>query len=316
MKLVILTVAANSPSAKALFAKLAIENSELYVINGAMITKYVNGNIEQRVKVAVKDVGFKDSIIIRWGCTATFRSEKCRVINEAQAITACSNKMQARKQMEGAGCPVVPILNVGHLGINDFPVLVRPLKHHGGKNMKVFKEHGSLDVFMKKNNKDHYISPIINKDKEYRVHFAYGKILGISEKPKPLDGAKIAWNHEDGNGFIYVPWDQWDLNLVKYCSKACTAMGLDFGAVDIMTKGNSYYILEVNTAPGLTGNEYICDKYSQFVRWAIEYSTTKGHYSWADYDNTKSFVWKPINFGGDMLPKKKVKGAEEFIGVE
>ena len=33
---------------------------------------------------------------------------------------------------------------------------------------------------------------------------------------------------------------------------AVEALGLDFGAVDIMYHENTFYVLEVNTAPGLT----------------------------------------------------------------
>ena len=43
--------------------------------------------------------------------------------------------------------------------------------------------------------------------------------------------------------------------LVKQAVLACTISRLDFGAVDVIynTHQNKYYVLEVNTAPGLEG---------------------------------------------------------------
>ncbi|OYV41136.1 MAG: hypothetical protein B7Z80_02670 [Rhodospirillales bacterium 20-64-7] len=96
----------------------------------------------------------------------------------------------------------------------------------------------------------------IFKVREFRVHVVNGAVIDTQQKIRDPEKEPLSWkvrSHE--NGFIFarngiVPSDTRD-NLA--CS-ACTALGLDFGAVDIVEdkKGN-FYVLEINTAPGLEG---------------------------------------------------------------
>jgi D-alanine-D-alanine ligase-like ATP-grasp enzyme len=56
---------------------------------------------------------------------------------------------------------------------------------------------------------------------------------------------------------------EWTEPLVTEAQKAVNALGLDFGAVDIIYNGHEdkYYVLEVNTAPGMEGEtmfSYVC----------------------------------------------------------
>lgn len=96
------------------------------------------------------------------------------------------------------------------------------------------------------------------KKKEFRVHVFKGEVIDITQKKKRKDfdgeiNTKIRNYH---NGWVYcreeisIPED-----LVEQAIKAVEALGLDFGAVDIIynKKEDKSYVLEVNTAPGLEG---------------------------------------------------------------
>ena len=96
------------------------------------------------------------------------------------------------------------------------------------------------------------------KKKEFRVHVFRGQVIDVSEKRR-RSGQEIGFSglvRNLSNGWVYCrdnvvrPADMDNLAI-----SACSALGLDFGAVDIIwnEKENKSYVLEVNTAPGLEG---------------------------------------------------------------
>lgn len=100
----------------------------------------------------------------------------------------------------------------------------------------------------------------VPKKQEYRIHVCGGKAVDIQRKArrKDVDDDAINWkirNHD--NGFIFarnedgfVPPD-----VVDQAVRAVGILGLAFGAVDVIfnDKEQKAYVLEVNTAPGMSG---------------------------------------------------------------
>ena len=95
---------------------------------------------------------------------------------------------------------------------------------------------------------------------EYRVHVMLGQVIFLQRKAlrtdenRPENPSFIVRNHD--NGFIFQHNNIEVPELVQNASvKAVKALGLDFGAVDIKynQNDNTYCILEINSAPGLTG---------------------------------------------------------------
>ena len=94
---------------------------------------------------------------------------------------------------------------------------------------------------------------LIERAREYRVHVFDGQVIDLQQK-KRREG-----NDSDGtiknldNGWVFVrdditppPRSIFDVSV-----RAVQALGLDFGAVDVLTKDGQCYCLEVNTACGL-----------------------------------------------------------------
>lgn len=105
----------------------------------------------------------------------------------------------------------------------------------------------------------------IPKKHEYRVHVLPNGTSSIRQKRRSssFDDSDVDWRiRTHDNGFIfaremsYLPEGIGEIGV-----GAVHALGLDFGAVDIIynEKRNQCYVLEVNTAPGIEGetiNEY------------------------------------------------------------
>lgn len=94
------------------------------------------------------------------------------------------------------------------------------------------------------------------KEKEFRVHVVHGQVIDTQRKIKDPEREVVSWkvrSHE--NGFIYVREKIMpDPVRDELAALVTNVLNLDFGAVDIIQdKKGLYYVLEVNTAPGITG---------------------------------------------------------------
>lgn len=112
----------------------------------------------------------------------------------------------------------------------------------------------------------------IKKQKEFRIHVAFGEVIDVQEKRQRKDlseGLVVDYkvrNHH--TGWVYCREDIQEPEEMRPMAIATVrALGLDFGAVDVIynEKANQCFVLEVNTAPGLEGTTV--EKYAEaFVR--------------------------------------------------
>ena len=112
----------------------------------------------------------------------------------------------------------------------------------------------------------------VPKKEEYRVHVFNGEVIHASRKArkKEVPDEAVNWkirNH--GNGFIF---QHENFELPEDCAvqslKAIEAVGLDFGAVDVIwnDKQQKSYVLEVNSAPGIEGTTL--ERYTEAInKW-------------------------------------------------
>lgn len=109
----------------------------------------------------------------------------------------------------------------------------------------------------------------VRKQREFRVHVFRGQAVAVQEKRRESDAEqdrdqKLIRNH--GNGWVFCVLEvQEPDGLRDTAVRAVDALGLDFGAVDmILGKDDKLYVLEVNTKPGLS-SPTILDSYANAI---------------------------------------------------
>lgn len=135
-----------------------------------------------------------------------------------------------------------------YVGGESLPVLVgRPDYHSKGRGFWLVDDITSLNKALrgtrKKKPATHFME-YIDAPREYRVHIFLGKSIRISEK----------LYNEDRSDYTTIKPTHGIKHVRRAAKKALAAVALDFGAVDILSKGNKAYVLEVNAAPGLGGS--------------------------------------------------------------
>lgn len=105
----------------------------------------------------------------------------------------------------------------------------------------------------------------VNSTGEYRVHVFKGEVIDYRKKSRRVEDTPTVEESQIrtlGNGWIYRASDLPRIERVETLAiNAIEALGLDFGAVDIIKDENGdVFVLEVNTAVGsddLTLNNYL-----------------------------------------------------------
>jgi glutathione synthase/RimK-type ligase-like ATP-grasp enzyme len=101
----------------------------------------------------------------------------------------------------------------------------------------------------------------ILKAHEYRVHVFGNKIIDVTKKRRRNEIERNDYIKNLSNGWVYC---RDGINIPECITttakSAVGALGLDFGAVDILLRRDVPFVLEINTAPGLAGttlNRYV-----------------------------------------------------------
>lgn len=239
MKLRVLPYKGYSESAKALVAAL----------NPLAILKRQTTPVYGRKKV-----------MLNWGHSAPrFSLDRVTVLNKPEAVGKASNKLTALTIMKAAGVNTPEFthdINVAKSWIEDDDriVLCRTmLRANSGRGIVIAKEVTELvaaPLYVK----------YVRKEKEYRLHVFNGQVIDMVEKRRRRgfqeNGIYNKYIRSYEQGWIMARDNVVVADVVKeQALKAVAALGLDFGAVDIVLKkdNNVPYVLEVNTAPGIQG---------------------------------------------------------------
>lgn len=178
------------------------------------------------------------------------------------------NKLQQLEVLRATGISVPPF-SLDGTGLN-FPMLGRKLHHVGGKDIVPIL--GRDQEWPIRQRQSDFFTQYVPREHEFRVWAFRGTVKGTYEKvlahPGKL-GKRIGANYDNGFSFNIV---QGAPERVKDIgSRAIAALGLDFGAVDILQgPGGTLYVLEVNTAPGVEGPRQgltgLADSIARWVR--------------------------------------------------
>ena len=193
--------------------------------------------------------------ILNWGQSADL-SDYSSVLNRE----IVKNKLHSLIMLHNVGILVPPFwTHINDVPAYQYPILGRRYNHSGGTDICLLKrgEVQYTDYYMK----------YIDKSAEFRVH-VIGKTSFISQK-LPARKTDVCWNNRNGARFR-------DINIYQSAAithrireiahKATTALGYDFGAVDIIVgRYNDIYCLEVNSAPALSDARI--EKYIDLIKF-------------------------------------------------
>lgn len=195
--------------------------------------------------------------VINWGCS-TLPDEvlKCNIINHPSAVTVASNKLKAFNEMdELVNIPEYTTVRAdAEAWIDQGSVVVcrEKLTGHSGEGIVIASTKDEMV------NAPLYVK-YIKKNHEFRVHVFNGEVMDVQRKARKMDVPDDAVNWQVRNlagGFIFAREGfETPEGVVEESVAAVNALGLDFGAVDVIynDKSGEAYVIEVNCAPGLTG---------------------------------------------------------------
>ena len=199
---------------------------------------------------------------INWGASAINRKIDGVPLNKPENVSTASDKLLAFKVFSEQGVSIPEFTESKEeaekwLADGKRVVARTKLRAHSGEGIVISDPDNGVKIPDAK-----LYTRYIPKAEEYRIHVMKGKIIFVQRKArnKDIPDDKVNWlirNH--GNGFIYANMDVKmvsEAKAKKQAIMAVEALGLDFGAVDIVynRQKDTHYVLEVNTAPGLTGS--------------------------------------------------------------
>ena len=224
-----------------------------YKSGSASANVLATGLSARRIKLKNSRYSHREGdVIINWGNSTT----DLPCINSGPAVATASNKLSAFEALAGFGVEIPDYTTdkqVAAEWAKSGTVVVRSvLSGHSGRGITITEDADNIpDAPL--------YTKYIKKRHEYRVHVVDGEVIDTQQKRRRTDTPddEVDWQVRNyDNGFIYARED------VQPCSvrdsiaiAAVAALDLDFGAVDIIYNAHrdQYYVLEVNTAPGLTG---------------------------------------------------------------
>ncbi|MFW6016220.1 MAG: hypothetical protein ACOCRK_07250 [bacterium] len=208
-------------------------------------------------------------ILIRWGGTSTAvpLSTNAIIYNKREGIKNASNKFKARKLLLEHNVDT-PDTWMKYEKPKTFPCIGRFKNHYGGSHYYFCNDFE--DYIKAIQDGCYYFSEYFEKDKEFRVHTFLGRCLILQKKivPEGTDPS-LPWNFDSGNieKFNAIRWGDYCnyLNIINTAIEATEVLGLDFAAVDIMSKDDEVSVLEVNTAPKL--DSYPVERYTEGFKY-------------------------------------------------
>ena len=203
-----------------------------------------------------------DKTIINWGASEIPDQFMVnRVLNQPRSVAIAVDKSLSFETLDAAGVRVPPYtrsrdqvrtwLGEGHT------VFARTLtRASSGRGIVI------LDPEHPDNHETNapLYSRYVKKRHEYRIHVVNGQVIDSQRKGlrEELRGTEADFRVRNlANGFVFVRNDghQIPQSCNDIAIASVRALGLDFGAVDLIWNEREQlpYVLEVNTAPGLSG---------------------------------------------------------------
>ena len=198
-----------------------------------------------------------------WWSKAQLRQVK--MLNAPSAVNLAANKLLTFQTLKAAGVRIPEFTTNFYLAERWFMEGATVFERHelrgrSGEGIRIVNSH---DPEMAKTvSFAPLYTKFVPKTAEFRVHVFRGKVIDYIEKKKvavenrPENFSPYISSTEQG--WVFARQDIRVMPEVKEAAiKAITALGLDFGAVDVAYADGLPFILEVNTAPGLGGTTLV-----------------------------------------------------------
>ena len=202
--------------------------------------------------------GTKPTVLLNYGSIKPFPNFTGRYLNTPQAVNNASCKIRTFELLTAANVPTVPWTTdyeeaLEWLTDSKTMVVARTLTRASSGRGAVFVDNPELLIDAP------LYTRYVKKQAEYRVNVAFGTIINIRQKRRRTDFEgevdNLCRSHNNGWVFCSEGVDKSNETLRSLGLSSIVALGLDFGAVDIIynAHSNAYYVLEVNSAPGMEG---------------------------------------------------------------
>lgn len=213
-------------------------------------------------------INLRGDFLINWGCSSITREfRNGELLNKPEQVSLAINKLNALTAMDE-----------GDVDVPDFTTEKDEAATWFAKGRKVvcrtkLSSYGGDGIVIAENAEQLVDAPLyvryMPKDQEYRVHVFRDNVFFAQRKARKHDvpDDQVNWQVRNlAGGFIYANQNiEVADNIKDNCKRAIMALGLDFGAVDVVvTASGKPYVLEVNTACGLAGTTL--DKYVEVFR--------------------------------------------------
>lgn len=216
--------------------------------------------------------GREGDLIINYGSSREIPARiigQATLLNNPTNVNHAANKATALSMMFAANVRTVEFTmsqDVAQTWVNngDEVFCRTELRGHSGVGIVVasvneLEDLGNVEQVSTLPDAPLYTKGIDGQHREYRVHVFRGQVLFIQQKRRASgyrdnpNYSNVVRNH--GNGWIYghLNITEPHSSVIREAVNAVAALGLDFGAVDVLSRRGEAWVLEVNTAPGLSG---------------------------------------------------------------
>lgn len=210
----------------------------------------------------IKVPSFQPDVLIRWGSRKAM--PKCPIeLNRPAAIKLAADKVDAIHVMQDRGILTVSCFTSWDEAVRrggTCPILGRSRTGFGGKDIAVYDPHGLYNgwqgrTYPREPTEAHeWYTAYYEPTREVRIHVVGEKVIRVQGKycdhPELAEINPFIRNYAHGYRFRQPDRELHRSRKVQAIS-AVQALGLDFGAVDMLLFGNDRdaMVLEVNTAP-------------------------------------------------------------------
>jgi hypothetical protein len=205
--------------------------------------------------------------VINWGSSVLPANvEGSRILNNPARVAAMSNK-RTFFELIGNTDARLPRYSTDRATARQWNT--RVVERH------ILNGHSGAGIVIRENSLDIGVAPLyteyVPKKAEYRVHFGGGgDVIDVQRKIRDPAREPTNWHvRSHDNGFIYVRdgvRENMPGDVIEQALLVARESGLEFGAIDVIynqSRGEAY-VLEVNTAPGLTGETV--NSYANYFR--------------------------------------------------